>query len=48
MQAIAIFTNVEKEPETKEAGSNIPARVDGPQLENVKIVECSEVISTER
>ena len=28
-------------------GSSIPARVNGPQLENVKIVECLEVISTE-
>ena len=38
-----MWTKIQK-PET---GSNIPARVDGPQLENVKIVECSEVISTE-
>ena len=47
MQAIAVLTDVEKDPETKETGSNIPTRADGPQLENVKIVECSEVISTE-
>ena len=47
IQAIAVSTDVEKDPETKEMGSNIPARVDGPQLDNVKIVECSEVISTE-
>ena len=47
MQAIAVLTDVEKDPETKEMGSNIPTRVDGPQLENVKIVECSEVISAE-
>ena len=36
---------MEKEPETKE--TNIPTRVDGPQLENVKIVTCSEVVPTE-
>ena len=47
MQAIAVSTDVETDPKTKEMGSNIPTRVDGPQLENVKIVECSEVISTE-
>ena len=47
MQAIAVSTDVETDPETKETWSNIPTRVDGPQLENVKIVECSEVISTE-
>ena len=47
MQAIAVLTDVGKDPEIKETGSNIPARADGPQLENVKIVECLEVISTE-
>ena len=47
MQAIAVSTDVEKDPETKEMGSNIPTRVDVPQLKNIKIVECSEVISTE-
>ena len=47
MQAIAVSTDVETDPETKEMGSNIPTRVIGPQLENVKFVECSEVISTE-
>ena len=47
MQAIAVSTDVEKDPEIKETGSNIPTRVDGPQLENVKIVECLEVISME-
>ena len=45
IQAIAISTDVEKDPETKDMGSNIPARVDVPQLKNVKIVECSEVVS---
>ena len=47
MQAIAILTNVEKDPETKEMGSNIPTRVDVPQLKNVKSVKCSEVSSPE-
>ena len=47
MQAIVVLTDVGKDPETKEMGSDIPTRVDGPQLENVKIVECSEDISTE-
>ena len=47
IQAIAVSTDVEKEPEIKDMGSNIPTRVDGPQVENVKIVECLEVISTE-
>ena len=47
MQAIAASTDVEKDPETKEMGSNIPTRVDAPQLKNVKSVECSEVTSTE-
>ena len=47
MHAIAISTDVEKDPETKEMGSNIPTRVDVPQLKNVESVECSEVISTE-
>ena len=47
MQAIAVLTDVEKDPEIKEMGSSIPIRMDGPQLENVKIVECSEDISTE-
>ena len=47
VQAIDVSTDVEKETETKEMGSNIPTRVDGPQVENVKIVECLEVISTE-
>ena len=47
MQAIAVSTDVKKDPDTKEMGSNIPSRVDGPQLENVKIVECSEVMPTE-
>ena len=46
MQAIAILKDVEKDPETKEMGSNIPTRVDAPQLKNIKIVECSEVIPT--
>ena len=46
MQAIAVSTGVETVG-TKEMGSSIPARVNGPQLENVKIVECLEVISTE-
>ena len=36
MQAIAISRDVEKDPETKETGSNIPARVDVPQHKNVK------------
>ena len=47
MQAIAVSTDVETDPKTKETGSNIPTRVIGPQLENVKFVECSEVTSTE-
>ena len=47
MQAIAILTNVEKDPETKEMGSNIPTRVDVPQLKNIKSVACSEVSSPE-
>ena len=47
IQAIAISTDVEKDPETKETRSNIPARVDAPQLKNVKIVERSEVVSKE-
>ena len=46
MQAIAVSTDVETVG-TKETGSSIPARVNGSQLENVKIVECLEVISTE-
>ena len=46
MQAIAVSTDVETVG-TKEMGSSIPTRVNGPQLENVEIVECSEVISTE-
>ena len=46
MQAIAVSTDVETVG-TKEMGSNIPARVNGPQLGNDEIVECSEVISTE-
>ena len=46
MQAIAVSTDVET-VETKEMGSSIPTRVNGPQLGNVEIVECSEVISTE-
>ena len=47
MQTITVTTDVEKDPETTETGSNIPARVDGPQLANVEIVNCSEVIATE-
>ena len=47
IQAIAASADVEKNPETKEMGSNIPTRVDASQLENVKIVECSEVNSKE-
>ena len=47
IQAIAVSTDVVKEPEIKDTGSNIPTRVDGPQVENVKIVEYLEVISTE-
>ena len=47
MQTIAVTTDVEKDPEITEMGSNIPTRVDGPQLANVKIVECLEVNSTE-
>ena len=43
MQAIAVLTDVETVG-TKEMGSSIPARVNRPQLENVEIVECSEVI----
>ena len=46
MQAIAVSTDVETVG-TKEMGSSIPTRVNGPQLENVKIVKCLEVISTE-
>ena len=47
MQTIAVTTDVEKDPETTEMGSNIPARVDGPLLANVKIVKHLEVNSTE-
>ena len=46
MQVIAISTDVETVG-TKEMGSSIPAEVNGPQLENVNIVECLEVNSTE-
>ena len=46
MQAIAVSTDVETVG-TKETGSSIPTGVNGPQLENVKIVECLEVNSTE-
>ena len=46
MQAIAVSTDVEIVG-TKETGSSIPTEANGPQLENVKIVECLEVISTE-
>ena len=38
MQAIAVSTDVEKDPEIKEMGSIIPARVDGPQLEMLKLL----------
>ena len=44
IQAIAISTDVQKDPETKETRSNIPTRVDAPQLKNVKTVEHSEVV----
>ena len=47
MQAIAISKDVEKDPEAKETGSNIPTRVDVPQLKNIKSVECSKAISPE-
>ena len=47
MQTIAVTTDVEKDPGTIETGSNIPTRVGGPQLANVKIVECLGVNSTE-
>ena len=46
MQAKAVSTDVETVG-TKEMWSSIPTRVNGPQLENVKIVECLEVNSTE-
>ena len=46
IQAIAVSTDV-KTVGTKETGSSIPTRVNEPQLDNVKIVECSEVMSTE-
>ena len=46
MQVIAVSTDVET-VETKEMGSSISTEVNGPQLENVKIVECLEVNSTE-
>ena len=47
IQAIAISTDVEKDPEIKETRSNIPARVDVSQFKNIKTVECSEVVSKE-
>ena len=47
IQVIAVLTDVEKDPETKEVGSNIPTMVDAPELETVKTVECSEIVSKE-
>ena len=47
IQAIAISTDVEKDPETKEMRSNMPTRVDVHQLKNIKTVECSEVVPKE-
>ena len=46
MQVIAVSTDVETVG-TKETRSSIPTEVNGPQLQNVKIVECLEVNSTE-
>ena len=46
MQVIAVSTDVAA-VETKETGSSIPTGVNGPQFENVKIVECLEVNSPE-
>ena len=47
IQAIAVSTEVEKDTETKEMGNNIPAMVDVPEIENVKTVEHSEIVSKE-
>ena len=45
IQAITVLTEVEKDPETKEMGSNIPTMVHAPEIENVKTVEHSEIVS---
>ena len=47
IQAIAMPTEVERDLETKEMGSNIPTMVDVPEIENVESVECSEIVSKE-
>ena len=47
IQAIAMSTEVESDLGTKEMGSNIPATVDVPEIENIEIVECSEIVSKE-
>ena len=47
IQAIAVSTEVENDLGTKETGSNIPAMVDTPEIENVETVECSEIVSKE-
>ena len=44
MQAIAILTDVEKDPETKETGSNIPARVDVPQLKMLEVLNVQKLL----
>ena len=47
IQAIAVSTDMEKDPGTKETGSNIPTMVDVPEIENVETVEHSEIVSKE-
>ena len=39
--------HMEKDLGTKEMGSNIPAVVDSPEIENVETVECSKIVSKE-
>ena len=46
IQALAVSTDVETAG-TKEMGCRIPTGVNGPPLENIKIVECLEVNSPE-
>ena len=47
IQAIAVSTEVEKDMETKEMENNTPTTVDAPEIENVKTVEHSEIVSKE-
>ena len=47
IQAIAMSMEVESNLGTKEMGSNIPAMVDTPEIENFETVECSKIVTKE-